>query len=83
MTEKKLGFGEQFNVRLSRKKLTANDPSMYGMHTNDLLDLEMETLLQGRYFLEGMNFYIKYNFLLENMTSLSGPNFIFAVLKEN
>ena len=29
--------------------------------------LEIETILQGRDTLEGMNFHIKYNFMLENM----------------
>ena len=66
-TAKKLGLGEQLDVRLSRKELTANRPRLYVMHTNDLLDLEMETILQGRDTLEGMNFHIKYNFMLENM----------------
>ena len=66
-TAKNLGLGERLDVRLSRKKLTANGPRLYGMHTNDLLDLEMETILQGRDTLEGMNFYIKYNFLQENI----------------
>ena len=61
-TAKKLGLGEQLDVWLSRKELTANEPCLYGMHTNDLLDLEMETKLQGRDTLEGMNFYIKYYF---------------------
>ena len=65
-TAKKFGLGEQLDVRLSRKELTANGPHLYGMHTNDLLDLKMETILQGRDTLEGINFYIKYNFLLEN-----------------
>ena len=64
---KKLGLGEQLDVQLSRKELTANGPCFYGMHTSDLLDLEMETILQGRDTLGGMNFYIKYNFLLENI----------------
>ena len=41
---KKLGLGEQLDVRLSGKELTANGPRLYGMHTNDLLDLEMETI---------------------------------------
>ena len=66
-TAKKLGLGEQLDVRLSRKELTTNRPRLYVMHTNDLLDLEMETILQGRDTLEGMNFYIKYNFLHENI----------------
>ena len=66
-TAKKLGLGEQLGVRLSRKELTASGPCLYGMHTNDLLDLEMETILLGRDTLENMNFYIKYNFLLENI----------------
>ena len=66
-TAKKLGLGEQLDVLLSRKELTANESRLYGMHTNSLLDLEMETILQGRDTLEDMNFYIKYNFLLENI----------------
>ena len=66
-TAKKLGLGEQLDVRLSRKELTANGPRLYRLHTNNLLDLEMETILQGRDTLEGMNFYIKYNFLLGNI----------------
>ena len=55
------------------------------MHTIDLLGFEMETILQSRDTLEGMNFYTKHNFLPENisMTSLSGATSIFAVLKEN
>ena len=47
-TAKKLGLGEQLDVMLSRKELTANGPHLYGIHTNGLLDLEMETILQGR-----------------------------------
>ena len=47
-TAKKLGLGEQLDVMLSRKELTANGPRLYGIHTNGLLDLEMETILQGR-----------------------------------
>ena len=72
---KKLGLGEQLDVQLSRKELTANGPCFYGMHTSDLLDLEMETILQGRDTLGGMNFYIKYNFCTGEyyMASLSGP----------
>ena len=66
-TAKKLGLGEQLDVRLSRKELTANRLRLYRMHTNDLLDLEMETILQGRDTLEDMNFYIKNDFLLENI----------------
>ena len=55
------------------------------MCTNDMLDREMETILQGKDTLEGNNFYIKYNFLTEeySITSLSGQTLIFAVLKVN
>ena len=63
-TAKKLGLGEHLDFCLSMKELTANGPRLY---TNDLLDIEMETILQGRDILESMNFYIKYNFVLENI----------------
>ena len=63
-TAKKLGLGEHLDFCLSRKELTANGPRLY---TNDLLDIEMKTILQGRDILESMNFYIKYNFVLENI----------------
>ena len=66
-TAKKLGLGEQLDVWFSRKELTANGPRLYGMHTNNLLDIEMVTILQGRDTLEAMYFYIKYNFLLKNI----------------
>ena len=66
-TAKKLGLEEQLDVQLSRKVLTASGPCLYGTHTSNLLDLGMETIVQGRDPLEGMNFYIKYNNLLENI----------------
>ena len=82
-TTEKLGLGQQLGVRLSRKTLTANGLRLYGMHTNDLLDLKMKTLRQ-RYF-RMYEFLHKIQFFTGeySMISLSGPTFIFVVLKEN
>ena len=70
-TAKKLGLEEQLDVQLSRKVLTASGLRLYGIHTSNLLDLGMDTIVQGRDTLEGMIFYIKYNNLLENTHTFS------------
>ena len=54
-TAKKLGLEEQLDVQLSRELLTASGPRLHGIHTSNLLDLGMETIVQGRDPL-GMNF---------------------------
>ena len=54
-----------WNNSLMSGYLTANGPRLYEMHTNDLLNLELETILKDT--LQGMNFYMKYNFLQENI----------------
>ena len=56
-----------WNNSLMSDYLTVNGPRLYEMHTSDLLNLELETILQGKDTLQGMNFYKKYNFLLENI----------------
>ena len=47
-----------------------------------MVDLEMETILEDKDILEGMIFLHKIEFFT-SATSLSGPTFIFVVLKEN
>ena len=46
-TAKKLGLEEQLDVQLSRKVLTASGLRLYGIHTSNLLDLGMDTIVKA------------------------------------